>query len=247
MSRFARVGCGVLIGGAMLVATSSVRAQQKGPPPKKGQAIEIRGQVPTPQVVTVRPREVPTYDRQLLAPAFYNGTGSTASRGGVQLVPESQVRGTTALDTLPAVMAHEGGVPTVGPLAVHRDSPRNVRDTAAARAGASTAEIEQMRHELAVRRARLDSLQRMLNLRSQTPVDLGKAPPEPVKRMSAADSVARVAEIESIRTELEYRKERLDSLRREVAKMGRGGRPDAPKKSTTDSTTAAPTTPRGRK
>lgn len=253
MSRFARVGCGVLIGGVMLVVSSSVSAQQKGPPPKKGQAIEIRGQVPTPQVVTVRPREVPTYDRQLLAPAFYNGTGSTAAAGGVQLVPESQIRGTTALDTMPAGMAHEGGVPTVGPLAVHRDSlrnvrnVRNVRDTAATRAGASTAEIEQMRHELAVRRARLDSLQRMLNLRSQTPVALGKEPPPPVKRMSAADSAARVAEIESIRRELEYRKERLDSLKREVAKMGRGGRPAAPKQSTTDSTTAAPTTPRGRK
>ena len=245
MSRFARVACGVLIGGVTLLSASSVSAQQKGAP-KKGQAIEIRGQVPTPQVVTVRPREVPTYDRQLLAPAFYNGTGSTASPGGVQLVPESQIRGTTALDTIPAGMAREGGMPTVGPLAVHRDSLRNARDTAATRAGASTAEIEQMRHELAVRRARLDSLQRMLNLRSQTPVSLGKEPPVPVKRMSAADSAARVAEIESIRKELEYRKERLDSLKREVAKMGRGGRPAAPKK-TTDSSTAAPTTPRGRK
>jgi hypothetical protein len=247
VSRFARVGCGVLAGGMLLLFSPALNAQQKGPPPKKGQAIEIRGQVPTPQVVTVRPREIPTYDRQLLAPAFYNGTGSTASTGGVQLVPESQIRGTTALDTLPAGMAHEGGVPTVGPLAVHRDSLRNRRDTSATRAGASTAEIEQMRHELAVRRARLDSLQRMLNLSSQTPVALGKAPPPPVKRMSAADSAARVAEIESIRKELEYRKERLDSLRREVAKMGRGGRPPAPKKSTTDSTTAAPTTPRGRR
>jgi hypothetical protein len=164
MSRFVRVGCGVLIGGVMLAASSRLNAQQKGPPPKKGQAIEIRGQVPTPQVVTVRPREVPTYDRQLLAPAFYNGTGSTASTGAVQLVPESQVRGSTALDTTPAIMAHEGGVPTVGPLAVHPDSMRNARDTAATRAaatraGASTAEIEAMRHELAVRRARLDSLQ----------------------------------------------------------------------------------------
>lgn len=247
MSRFARVGCSVLVGGTVLVFSSALGAQQKGPPPKRGQAIEIRGQVPTPQVVTVRPREVPTYDRQLLAPAFYNGTGGTASAGGVQLVPESQVRGTTALDTLPAVMAHEGGVPSVGPLAVHRDSLRNVSDTVATRAGASTAEIEQMRHELAVRRARLDSLQRMLNLRSQIPVDLGKAPPEAVKRMSAADSAARVAEIDSIRKELEYRKERLDSLKREVAKMGRGGRPATQKKTTTDSTTAAPTTPRGRK
>jgi hypothetical protein len=247
MSRFVRVGCGVLIGGVMLASSSRLSAQQKGPPPKKGQAIEIRGQVPTPQVVTVRPREVPTYDRQLLAPAFYNGTGSTASTGAVQLVPESQVRGTTALDTMPAIMAHEGGVPTVGPLAVHPDSMRNVRDTAATRAGASTAEIEAMRHELAVRRARLDSLQRMLNLRMQTPVALGKEPPAPVQRMSAADSIARVQEIESIRKELEYRKERLDSLRREVNKMGRGGRPLPPKKTTTDSTTAAPTTPRGRK
>lgn len=248
MSRFARVGCGVLMGVVMIGAASTLSAQQKGPPPKKGQAIEIRGQVPTPQVVTVRPREVPTYDRQLLAPAFYNGTGSTTSQAAVQLVPESQVRGTTALDTLPAGMAHEGGVPTVGPLAVHPDSMRNVRDTAATRAGASTAEIEAMRHELAVRRARLDSLQRILNLQMQSPVGLGKAPSEPVKRMSAADSAARVQEIESIRRELEYRKQRLDSLRREVAKMGRGGRPvPLKKKTTTDSTAASPTTPRGRK
>jgi hypothetical protein len=247
MSRFVRVGCGVLLGGALLVATSRADAQQKGPPPKKGQAIEIRGQVPTPQVVTVRPREVPTYDRQLLAPAFYNGTGSTASTGGVQLVSESQVRGTTALDTIPPGMAREGGVPTVGPLAVHRDSTRNARDTAATRAGASTAEIEAMRHELAVRRARLDSLQRMLNARMQTPVDLGKAPSPPVKRMSSADSAARAQEIESIRRELEYRKQRLDSLQREVRSMGRTRRPAPPKKTTTDSTAAAPKTPRGRK
>jgi hypothetical protein len=246
MSRFARLGCGVLIGGALLTFASRANAQQKGPPPKKGQAIEIRGQVPTPQVVTVRPREVPTYDRQLLAPAFYNGTGSTASSGGVQLVPESQVRGTTALDTIPAGIAREGGVPTVGPLAVHRDSMRNVRDTAVTRAGASTSEIEAMRHELAVRRARLDSLQRMLNSQSQTPVELGK-PPVQVRRMSAADSAARAQEIESIRRELEYRKQRLDSLQREVRSMGRTRRPAPPKKTTTDSTAATPTPPRGRK
>ena len=243
MSRFVRVGCGVLMGGALLVAASRADAQQKGPPPKKGQAIEIRGQVPTPQVVTVRPREVPTYDRQLLAPAFYSGTGSTASTGGVQLVPESQVRGTTALDTIPAGMAHEGGVPTVGPLAVRRDSLRTARDTAGTRAGASTAEIEAMRHEVAVRRSRLDSLQRILNARMQAPVDLSTPP---AKRMSSADSAARVQEIESIRRELEYRRQRLDSLQREVRNMGRTRRP-APPKTTTDSTAAAPTTPRGRK
>jgi hypothetical protein len=244
MSRFARVGYGVLVSGALLVASSRADAQQKGPPPKKGQAIEIRGQVPTPQVVTVRPREVPAYDRQLLSPAFYDGTGGTASNGVVQLVPESQIRGTTALDTIPAGLAREGGAPTVAPLTLHPDSARNRRDTAATRAGASTAEIEAMRHELAVRRARLDSLQRMLNLRTQTPVELGNPP---AKRMSSADSAARVQEIESIRRELEYRKQRLDSLQREVRSMGRSRRPAPSKTTTTDSTAAPPAKPRGRK
>jgi hypothetical protein len=245
VSRFARVGCGVLMSGIMFVAASRAGAQQKGPPPKKGQAIEIRGQVPTPQVVTVRPREVPAYDRRLLSPAFYSGNGGTASTGAVQLVPESQIRGTAALDTLPAGLAHEGGVPTVAPLQVRPDSMRNRRDTSvAARAGASTAEIEAMRHELAVRRARLDSLQRLLDVRRQTPVELGTPP---AKRMSSADSAARAQEIESIRQELEYRRQRLDSLQREVRNMGRSRKPAAPKKTTTDSTAAAATPPRGRK
>lgn len=243
-SSFASVGCGVLMSGVLLVAASRAEAQQKAPPPKKGRAIEIRGQVPTPQVVTVRPREVPTYDRQLLSPAFYTGTGSTASAGAVQLVPESQIRGTTALDTLPAGLAQEG-VPTIAPLELHPDSTRNRRDTAvAARAGASTAEIETMRHELALRRARLDSLQRLVDAQRQTPVELGTPP---VKRMSSADSAARVQEIESIRRELEYRRQRLDSLQREVRSMGRSRRPAPPKTRTTDSTAAAPKTPRGRK
>ena len=36
------------------------------------QAIEIRGQVPTPQVVTVRPRQIPEFSREVLTPAFYD-------------------------------------------------------------------------------------------------------------------------------------------------------------------------------
>jgi hypothetical protein len=244
MSRFARMGCGVLMGGVLLLGASRADAQQKAPPPKKGRAIEIRGQVPTPQVVTVRPREVPAYDRRLLSPAYYTGTGGTASAEAVQLVPESQIRGTAALDTLPGPLASEGGVPTVAPLQLHPDSMRNRRDTVATRAGASTAEIEAMRHELALRRARLDSLQRLLNAHTQTPVALGTPP---AKRMSAADSAARAQEIESIRRELEYRRQRLDSLQREVRMMGRSRRPAAPKTTTTDSTAAAPKTPRGRK
>lgn len=253
MRRFVRLGCGVLVGGAALLAPARLHAQQKGPPPKRGQAIEIRGQVPTPQVVTVRPREVPAYDRQILSPAFYNGTGTMASAGGVQLVPESQVRGTTALDTLPVGIAREGGAPAaapaaagLAPLQVKADSTRNAQAAAVTRAGASAAEIESMRRELAVRRARLDSLRRALNESMQTPVDLGKAPAPEVRRMSSADSAARAQEIESIRRELEYRRQRLDSLQRVVRAMGRARKPAPPKRTTPDTTAARPTTPRGR-
>src|SRR5665213_832267 len=251
MTRFVRLGCGVIVGGAVLLAPARLHAQQKGPPPKRGQAIEIRGQVPTPQVVTVRPRDVPAYDRQILSPAFYNGTGTMASAGGVQLVPESQVRGTTALDTLPVGIAREGGVPApaaagLAPLQVKADSTRNAQVAAVARAGASAAEIEAMRRELAMRRARLDSLRRALNESMQTPVDLGKAPAPAVRRMSAADSAARAQEIESIRRELEYRRQRLDSLQRVVRAMGRARKPAPPKRTTPDTTAARPTTPRGR-
>lgn len=251
MRRFVSMGCGVLLGGTALLSPAHLSAQQKAPPPRRGQAIEIRGQVPTPQVVTVRPREVPAYDRQILSPAFYNGTGTTASAGGVQLVPESQVRGTTALDTLPMGVAREGGAPApsgLAPLQVQADSSRNAQAAAVARAGSSTAEIEAMRRELAIRRARLDSLQRALNAQMQTPVDLGKPPAPAVRRMSAADSAARVQEIESIRRELEYRRQRLDSLQREVRSMGRARRKPAaaPKRTTPDTTAAPPTTPRGR-
>jgi hypothetical protein len=247
MTRFVSVGCGVLMGGAALLSPARLDAQQKAPP-KRGQAIEIRGQVPTPQVVTVRPREVPTYDRQLLSPAFYTGLGSSASAGGVQLVPESQVRGTTALDTIPAGIAREGAAPGLAPLQVRSDSLRGVQAQAqaVARAGASTAEIEAMRHELAIRRARLDSLQRALNEQMQSPVDLGKASAPAVRRMSTADSAARVQEMESIRRELEYRRQRLDSLQREVRSMERARKPAPPKRTTPDTTAAPPTTPRGR-
>ena len=179
MRRIVRVGCGVLMGGLALLVPARAAAQQKAPP-KRGQAIEIRGQVPTPQVVTVRPREVPAYDRQILSPAFYAGSGSTASAGGVQVVPESQVRGTTALDTLPAGVARENGAPAaatgLAPLQVRSDTSHAVQAPVAARAGASASEIEAMRHELAVRRARLDSLRRALNESMQTPVPTGKVP-----------------------------------------------------------------------
>jgi hypothetical protein len=63
----------------LLVMASSAAAQvtpKKRPakPAAEGgaQTVEIRGQVPTPQVVTVRPRAVPDYSRGVLVPAFYD-------------------------------------------------------------------------------------------------------------------------------------------------------------------------------
>jgi|RhiMethySRZTD1v2_1073278.scaffolds.fasta_scaffold29315_2 hypothetical protein len=38
--------------------------------PRRGATIEIRGQVPTPQVVTVRPRETPGFSRRVLVPGI---------------------------------------------------------------------------------------------------------------------------------------------------------------------------------
>ena len=40
--------------------------------PRRPSTIEIRGQVPTPQVVTVRPRETPAYSRRVLVPGFFD-------------------------------------------------------------------------------------------------------------------------------------------------------------------------------
>ena len=68
----------VLVTGIGIVGVMHARAagaQQpspRTPPPRRTETIEIRGQVPTPQVVTVRPREAPAYNRRVLVPAFFD-------------------------------------------------------------------------------------------------------------------------------------------------------------------------------
>ena len=54
------------------IAADSTVASAQRRPPRRQATIEIRGTVPTPQVVTVRPREVPAYSRQVLVPRFYD-------------------------------------------------------------------------------------------------------------------------------------------------------------------------------
>ncbi len=88
-----------LIGGALLPPAVAA-AQETTPPVRRRQApIEIRGQVPTPQVVTVRPREVPAYSRQVLVPNFYDHDFWPSILPAYRLVPMRQVTGAVPLDT----------------------------------------------------------------------------------------------------------------------------------------------------
>jgi hypothetical protein len=63
---------------AMFASLSSGMANAQQPTRKprtqapRSSTIEIRGQVPTPQVVTVRPRETPAYSRRVLVPGFFD-------------------------------------------------------------------------------------------------------------------------------------------------------------------------------
>ena len=78
-------------------------AQGTTPTVRRRQApIEIRGQVPTPQVVTVRPREVPTYSRQVLYPRFYDHDFWPSILPAYQLVPMRQVTGAVPVDSATA-------------------------------------------------------------------------------------------------------------------------------------------------
>ena len=81
---------------AVVVVAASAEAQR---PARRQQAIEIRGQVPTPQVVTVRPREVPAYSRQVLVPNFYDHDFWPSIVQPYQMVPQRMITGTAVPDS----------------------------------------------------------------------------------------------------------------------------------------------------
>ena len=89
---------------ALLVAGARDAGAQQGTrrPVRRQQPIEIRGQVPTPQVVTVRPREVPQYNRRFLVPNFYDHDFWPAILPGYQLVSRRLITGNVRLDSLTA-------------------------------------------------------------------------------------------------------------------------------------------------
>ncbi len=98
---------------AALALPLGVQAQNtKQPVKRRQQPIEIRGQVPTPQVVTVRPREVPSYSRQVLYPRFYDHDFWPAILPAYQLVSKRQVTGMVPVDsaTIRADSAATSGV-----------------------------------------------------------------------------------------------------------------------------------------
>ena len=103
----------------MLVASvlgGAAGAQQPTAPeaptrPKGPQAIEIRGQVPTPQVVTVRPRQIPVFSREVLTPSFFDRHFWESLVLPYQIVPDlSAAAGATPVNLtvppLPADSSH---------------------------------------------------------------------------------------------------------------------------------------------
>ena len=85
---------------AITVLAADLGAQRRTV--RRQQPIEIRGQVPTPQVVTVRPREVPQYNRRFLVPNFYDHDFWPVILPGYQLVSRRLVSGNSRLDSLVA-------------------------------------------------------------------------------------------------------------------------------------------------
>ena len=87
-----------LIAAIATVAVLPVAAEAQRAP-RRQQAIQIIGQVPTPQVVTVRPREVPAYDRRVLVPPFYDHDVWQSILPGYLIVRERMIAGTVPGDS----------------------------------------------------------------------------------------------------------------------------------------------------
>ena len=85
---------------ALALAVAAPTAAEAQRTPRRQQPIEIRGQVPTPQVVTVRPREVPAYSRRVLVPGFYDHDFWATILPAYQLVAGRMLTGNVRLDSL---------------------------------------------------------------------------------------------------------------------------------------------------
>jgi hypothetical protein len=97
---------------AFALGAAAIGAQQEagaapgaGGRPKAAQAIEIRGQVPTPQVVTVRPRQIPMFSREVLTPAFFDRHFWESLVAPYEIVPDlSAAAGATPVSLAPPAL-----------------------------------------------------------------------------------------------------------------------------------------------
>ncbi len=144
----------VFVAAALALAASVTEAQRRQRP------IEIRGQVPTPQVVTVRPRGMPVFDRQVLVPNFYNRSFWPAILPGYALISQRDLAGRTPVDS---TAPQQVSAPAVGTAAIAPPppllqpmAPRQAAPTVQASTRAS--EIAALKRELELRRALADSL-----------------------------------------------------------------------------------------
>jgi hypothetical protein len=178
--RAIRVSLGMIAALALAAPVSEAQEPTRRP---TSRTIEIRGQVPTPQVVTVRPREAPQFDRNVLVPDFYNPDFLGLATVGYQLVPRSTITGSQR-DTV--LMAERRVTPpAVGVISTPEPLPQQPVAAAVPAAPADTsaeaarrAEIEAIRKELAERRARLDSIAGRVERMGQptTPRDTTRRP-----------------------------------------------------------------------
>lgn len=191
------------------IQPAALAAQRGG-----GQPIVIRAQVPTPQVITVRPRTVPEYDREVLGSEQRQRSFWGSLLPAYQLVTQRQIDGRDPLDSAVAALvagarAGAAGEPGASP--------------SAADSSARASEIEAVRQEIAERRARLDSLERAIR-GEQGRENVARTSELPaLPKLSPADSAERASEIETLYKLLEIHRARLDSLQAVVRSLGRKG------------------------
>ena len=200
----------------MMLQPSSARAQRGTE--KAGQTIVIRAQVPTPQVITVRPRKVPEYSREVLGAEQRERSFWGSLLPAYQLVTQRQIDGRDPLDSAVAELA--GEMPPGAPGAAS-GAEKGVDPAARA------AEISAVRQEIAERRARLDSLERAIRGEEGRENAARSSELPALPKLSPADSAERAREIDALFRALQIHRARLDSLEAVVRSLGRpGAQPD---------------------
>jgi hypothetical protein len=207
---FRVAACTAMAVAWMMLQASAARAQRGTE--KAGPTIVIRAQVPTPQVITVRPRKVPEYSREVLGADQRERSFWGSLLPAYQLVTRRQINGSDPLDSAVAALARDG-----------RSAAQGAGNVAGKGmdSSARAAEIEAVRSEIAERRARLDSLERAIR-GEQGHENAARGSELPtLPTLSPADSAVRAREIDALFRELEIHRARLDSLEAVVKSLGR--------------------------